>query len=144
MVGSAPSRRAHGRLRLGRGWGLAVGVRVLAKERHGLGGPSALSRASAHLVLYVSDPAPPSPPGVLATATPRRVPLRLITGNLSSGSHALRRGRAARLYPHPAPLPSPIEPRLTGARLPPSGRQPAPDTARVDNGKELFQLVGVQ
>jgi putative ABC transport system substrate-binding protein len=41
--------------------------------------------ASAHLVLNFRDPAPPSPRGVLANATPRRFPLRLITRNLSSG-----------------------------------------------------------
>ena len=38
-----------------------------------------------HLVLNFRDPAPPSPRGVLAYATPRRFPLRLITRNLSSG-----------------------------------------------------------
>src|SRR6516164_6578812 len=65
-----------------------------------------LSTASAHLVLNFRDAAPPSPLGVLANATPRRFPLRLITGNLSSGSHGLRRGRGAGLHPHPAPLPS--------------------------------------
>src|SRR6266446_1268027 len=41
--------------------------------------------ASAHLVLNFRGPAPPSPRGVLAKATPRRFPLRLITRNLSSG-----------------------------------------------------------
>src|SRR5262249_22503455 len=56
-----------------------------------------LSTASAHLVLNLA--APPSPLGVLANATPRRFPLRLITGNLSSGSHGLRRGRGAGLHP---------------------------------------------
>src|SRR5215472_2005820 len=40
---------------------------------------------SAHLVLNFRDAAPPSPRGVLANATPRRFPLRLITRNLSSG-----------------------------------------------------------
>src|SRR5262249_24333109 len=44
-----------------------------------------LSSASAHFVLNFSDPAPPSPRGVLANATPRRFPLRLITRKLSSG-----------------------------------------------------------
>jgi hypothetical protein len=44
-----------------------------------------LSTASAHLVLNFRDAAPPSPRGVLANATPRRFPLRLITRNLSSG-----------------------------------------------------------
>ena len=44
-----------------------------------------LSSASAHLVLNFSDPAPPSLRGVLANATPRRFPFRLITRNLSSG-----------------------------------------------------------
>src|SRR5215831_16873002 len=39
----------------------------------------------AHLVLNFRDLAPPSPRGVLANATPRRFPLRLITRNLSSG-----------------------------------------------------------
>jgi hypothetical protein len=58
-----------------------------------------LSTASAHLVLNFRDAAPPSPLGALANATPRRFPLRLITGNLSS----LRRGRGASLYPHPRP-----------------------------------------
>src|SRR5262249_27982731 len=38
-----------------------------------------------HLVLNFRDPAPPSPRDVLANATPRRFPLRLITRNLSSG-----------------------------------------------------------
>ena len=38
-----------------------------------------------YLVLNFSDPAPPSPRGVLANATPRRFPFRLITRNLSSG-----------------------------------------------------------
>ena len=41
--------------------------------------------ATAHLVLNFRDLAPPSPRGVLANATPRRFPLRLITRNLSSG-----------------------------------------------------------
>src|SRR5262249_8633415 len=40
---------------------------------------------SAHLVLNFRDPAPPSPRGVLAYATPKRLPFRLITRNLSSG-----------------------------------------------------------
>src|SRR6516164_7893726 len=40
---------------------------------------------AAHLVLNFRDPAPPSPRGVLAYATPRRLPFRLITRNLSSG-----------------------------------------------------------
>jgi len=39
--------------------------------------------ASAHLVLNFRNPAPPSPRGVLANATPRRFPLRLITRNLT-------------------------------------------------------------
>jgi len=39
----------------------------------------------AHLVLNFRDPAPPSPRGVLAYATPKRLPFRLITRNLSSG-----------------------------------------------------------
>jgi hypothetical protein len=39
----------------------------------------------AHLVLNLRDLAPPSPRGVLANATPRRFPLRLITRNLSFG-----------------------------------------------------------
>src|SRR5262249_8322047 len=39
----------------------------------------------AHLVLNFRDPAPPSPRGVLANATPKRLPFRLITRNLSSG-----------------------------------------------------------
>jgi hypothetical protein len=41
--------------------------------------------ARAHLVLNFRDAAPPSPRGVLANATPRRFPFRLITRNLSSG-----------------------------------------------------------
>ena len=41
--------------------------------------------ATAHLVLNFRDPAPPSPRGVLANATPKRLPFRLITRNLSSG-----------------------------------------------------------
>src|SRR6516162_9683821 len=40
---------------------------------------------AAHLVLNFRDPAPPSPRGVLAYATPKRLPFRLITRNLSSG-----------------------------------------------------------
>src|SRR5262245_15127687 len=43
------------------------------------------SSRSAYLVLNFRDPAPPSPRGVLANATPRRFPFRLITRNLSSG-----------------------------------------------------------
>src|SRR5215813_12785134 len=39
----------------------------------------------AHLVLNFRDPASPSPRGVLANATPKRLPFRLITRNLSSG-----------------------------------------------------------
>src|SRR5262245_64528808 len=39
---------------------------------------------SAYLALNFRDAAPPSPRGVLANATPRRFPLRLITRNLSS------------------------------------------------------------
>jgi hypothetical protein len=41
--------------------------------------------ATVHLVLDFNDAAPPSPRGVLANATPRRFPLRLIARNLSSG-----------------------------------------------------------
>src|SRR5215831_18171999 len=40
---------------------------------------------AAHFVLNFRDPAPPSPRGVLAYATPKRLPFRLITRNLSSG-----------------------------------------------------------
>jgi len=40
---------------------------------------------SAHLVLNFRDPAPPSPRGVLAYATPRRLPFRLMSRYLSSG-----------------------------------------------------------
>jgi hypothetical protein len=40
---------------------------------------------SAYLVLNFSDPAPPSPRGVLVYATPRCFPFGLITRNLSSG-----------------------------------------------------------
>jgi hypothetical protein len=47
------------------------------------GSPSGGARA--HLVLNFRDAAPPSPRGVLANATPRRFPLRLITRDLSSG-----------------------------------------------------------
>src|SRR5262249_23613050 len=38
-----------------------------------------------YLVLNFRDPAPPSPRGLRANATPRRFPFRLITRNLSSG-----------------------------------------------------------
>src|SRR5260370_25701291 len=38
-----------------------------------------------HLVLNFRDPAPPSPRGVLAYATPRRLPFRLMSRYLSSG-----------------------------------------------------------
>src|SRR5215469_14762232 len=44
------------------------------------------SPPSAYLVLNFRDVAPPSPRGVLPNATPRRLPLRLITRNLSSGN----------------------------------------------------------
>src|SRR5215470_1712677 len=40
---------------------------------------------SVYLVLNFRDPAPPSPRGMLANATPRRFPFRLMTRNLSSG-----------------------------------------------------------
>src|SRR6516225_5232923 len=43
------------------------------------------STASAHSVLNFRDAAPPSPRGVLANATPRRFPLRLITRELVLG-----------------------------------------------------------
>jgi hypothetical protein len=43
-----------------------------------------------HLVLNFSDAAPPSPRGVLAYATPRRLPLRLMTRYLSAVMEKMR------------------------------------------------------
>src|SRR6266536_5833402 len=48
-------------------------------------GSARLEFGYAHLVLNFRDPAPPSPRGELANATPRRLPFRLMSRYLSSG-----------------------------------------------------------